>query len=201
MSNLSSPVEYGILHGGFPLPLYWGGWEATTHRLKAAGWDILASEERVLSSDSLALHIGAKSPDSTLVIHGHLDIPYRLMYDVYGTDRMPILNYAARAGVQMRHYTAKDRYIELPSLQVKLFNIMAPVDIYAETRVTGNFKDLKCFQYRDESPSIYIPPKSDTELMDMILKIQYPNQAEIKKKLVLPDTKPIIKAQIFTLSE
>lgn len=76
---------------------------------------------------------------------------------------------------------------------------MKPIDIYGTTKAGGSFADLKVFQYKEDGPSIYIPPNSEDQLLDMLLKVQYPNQQEIKKKLVLPETKPIIKAQVFSL--
>ena len=200
MSSSFGSITDIIIHGGFPLPLHWGGWETSTHRLKSQGWEIMAYETRNTYSDSIRLDIGATSPDRTLIVHGRLAVPYGHLMGSFSEYGSPILNHLASGGIQMSHYTATDRYIQLPSVDFTSLSAMAPIDIYSTTRSTGFFGDLKCFKYRDESPSIYIHPHSENELLDMLLKIQYPNQQEIKKKLILPDAKPIIKAQVFTLA-
>lgn len=96
-------------------------------------------------------------------------------------------------------YKAKDTYKTYSQFDIDAFSRMRPINTYATTTGSSRFADLKCFSYKDEGPSIYIPPSSENELLDMLLKVQYPNQQEIKKKLVLPETKPIIRAQIFSL--
>lgn len=44
--NYYDSLEKVIIHGGFPIPLNWCGWQTTTHALKANGWEILAAENQ-----------------------------------------------------------------------------------------------------------------------------------------------------------
>lgn len=195
-------LEKVIIHGGFPIPLYWEGWNATTHILKGNGWEILASENKSYEMDAMSVWIGATSPDSSLMLAGQVMVPYGTFHGARFTGQNygePVLSHLTRGGLKMGVYKAKDVYKTYSEFDISSFNSMRPINPYATTSGGGDFSKLKCFSYKDEGPSIYIPPSSESELLDMLLKVQYPNQQEIKKKLVLPETKPIIKAQIFSL--
>lgn len=196
--NLSSV----IIHGGFPIPLYWWGWSTNTHLLKANKWEIMAAEVMHDYSHEWLVSIGAKSPDNKMIIQGRIAIPMSMLHGAFGSGQgqgEPILNFLSRAGVPMQQYTSTDKFVQIDPFDLDGFNRMRPINPYGSTSTSRAFSDLKCFEYLDEGPSIYIPPSSENELLDMLLKVQYPNQQEIKKRLILPETKPIIKAQIFSL--
>lgn len=163
----------------------------------------MANEALDRYGDKYVLCIGAQSPDKRIIIKGNVFIDMGMFHGAYGSGMNhgePMLNYLSRGGIECQEYQCSDKYATISEFDFSMLSGMKPINPYAMTTASKNYKELKCFEYKDESPSIYIPPQNENELLDMILKIQYPNQQEIKKRLILPEVKPIIKARIFTLA-
>lgn len=213
------------LNNGSPIPFHWGGWHSNSHELRRRGWEIFAEEQTDLYAGQRTVRVAAKAPDRKLVITGSVNLEIHHMHlanyamEAMYTMREPY-NYMGQmkaAGIEtpmlqrafdvidMQYYTAQDRYMHVDHHFIGQMNNLRPIEAYSMPSfdVRGmdtktHPKDLKIFSYIEDTEKIYIP--SEDQLLDKLLQMQYPLQQEIKKKLVLPESKPIIKAQIFTLA-
>jgi hypothetical protein len=108
-------------------------------------------------------------------------------------------------GFDMQQYNARDVFRYVHQDEVNSWKALSPVDMTASTMATERqlvMRDFKCFKPLDgdTQKEIYIPEKNVDDLFNEILKLQYPQQQEIKKGLILPEAKPIIQAKILTLA-
>lgn len=203
-----------------PIPIHWAGWHTNSNELRANGWEVLASEKVVDHHYAKRIRVAVKSPDRKLVITGSVEIPCQDLHaaqaqlmghyinsaPMHGMDKFPLVQRGFNQ-IQMEVYTAQDRFVQVNRPFMDDMDDLRPITAsFDPYRMPTGVRDLvdpralKIFEYVDTTNAIYIPPHNEDELLNMILKIQYPNQQEIKKRLVLPESKPIIKAQIFTLA-
>lgn len=201
-----------------PLPIHWAGWHTSTDELRNRGWEVLASERFDDYAYEKRVRVSVRSPDRKLVITGSVGLKYNEMLAAqavlkghmhYGTvisdmEKFPLVQKSFDR-VEMECYTAHDRFVQVNNPFINEMDGLNPLsatfDTYRMSSGTDSIvhpRELKIFEYAENPSAIYIP--SDNELLDQLLKVQYPMQQEIKKKLVLPETRPIIKAQIFTLA-
>jgi len=192
------PNVINVIHSGYPLTLRWWGWETTTSHLHRNGWKFHAFEQMGMYSDALLIALAATSPDGVVMLRGSVKLPY---YEAFQSQHlgMGALGYVSRSGIEMQQYVIKDRVHVMPSTDFKELQSLQPIDITQETYASREFKDLKCFQYKEEGPSIYIPPTSVDECLNTILRLQYPEQEKIKKSLIMPEQKTLLKAQVYSL--
>lgn len=152
------------------------------------------------------IRIGAKSPDDKMIITGRVVFNYGDLYNQnYQYNNGPLLDSLFRSGMRMQVYTSKDTYTTtIDDPFIKGMNSLRRINIHKETSVdlqTIHMKDLKCFEYcADDTREIFMPPDTVNECLDKILQVQYPQQHEMKKGIIIPDKRPIIQAKIFTLA-
>lgn len=194
-----------IFHGQ-PITLRWQGWQSTTHALEREGWKITADERFDVYNNCHALRLGAQSHDTKVLISGTCFIhPQELLNPEYSSPFPGGLSMLFERGLSMQVYTFKDTYATLPEVDLRSLNSLKPINIYEPVDISlRNYRhgQLRCFQYVDEPAGreLFIPPTSVDECLNMILKIQHPEQQALKKSLLLPEKKPIIQAKIFSLA-
>lgn len=196
-----------------PLELRWQGWRTSTVALQERGWDIVANEYVDHYSGSHVIRLGAQSPDGKILISGDLHIPYGQILGArdptvqqsFMLHNSPFdVTEIARYGLDMATYTMRDSFSIMPGEELSRFNGMIPVmpemtpfEVSTQQR---DLQKIKLFEQRSGIKEIIIPAKSVDECLDRILQLQYPQQKEMKKGLVLPEKQPIIQAKLFTLS-
>lgn len=186
------------LSGGEPIELRWGPWVTNTNVLQREGWKFHAQEEYRVDYDAHQVRLGATSPDTSICVMGNMMLKMQELME-----RHPYGLFHQRP-FMMNHYTVKDIVRTLPFQEVRSISAMQPIDINGVTTVSSQslyMKDFKIFAPAsdDTQKEIYIPEKNVDELFNQILKIQYPEQKEIKKGIIMPEKKPLIQAKIFTL--
>lgn len=198
-----------ILHHGAPLPLRWWGWETNTHILERQGWRIMAEEGHNEYDYTHRIRIACRSPDDRMIITGVVSVPLQSFTYEYGNQGFmegTVLDHYFRRGMEMQVYNATDRIhtYQLSTPEFNSLNALAPIDIYKATAINSrdlHIGRLKCFEYmEDKTNDIFIPPTAVDECLNMILKLQYPQQKEIKKGLIIPGTQPLIQAKVFSLA-
>jgi hypothetical protein len=189
------------LFGGEPIKLRWGPWVTDTYLLQRDGWKFHADENFDMHSSAHIIHLACTAPDNNLVVSGRLYIRRdEMMGERYHYDRW-------ERPVEMQQYSAtRDYFRVIGSEEMGSWQRMQQVDLTERCIVnerTIAMRDFKMFQPCKEATTndIYIPPQSVDALFNEILKIQYPQQQEIKKGLILPQAKPIFKAKVYTLAE
>lgn len=154
------------------------------------------------------VRIAAESPDHKLIITGQVSIPYAQLYhsqrNSYGIPEIFL-----HGIMHMTVYTFKDTVYQsvhpgYPSIhgysEYDQLNCALPIDP-TQPSYSMEGKPLKIFKYVDsQKPEIFIPPTAVDQCLDLILKLQYPEQEKIKKGLILPTSAPKIQAQIFSLT-
>lgn len=179
------------------MPLFWGGWRSDSLTLRREGWELFGSEDMCDMSMSKRIRLTCTSPDKALAISGCFMLPFRGRYD-----EDPLKN-LFDYGMQMQQYTAKDRVVQMPQMDVLSFTAAREIDLSEPIIVKERdfrFGSFEFFKYaQEETKEIYIPPQSVSECLDRILQLQYPEQQEIKKGLIMPEAKPLVQARILTL--
>lgn len=89
--------------------------------------------------------------------------------------------------------------------EINSWSGLSAVDISQQTFASERQIAMRDFKFLapvkgDTQNEIYIPENSVDALFNEILKIQYPQQQEIKKGLIMPEAKPLIQAKIFSLA-
>lgn len=200
MSVDQNRLLYQIFHG-HPIPVQWDGWQSDTHTLHRRGWEIMAEDARDDYCMGHRLRLGLLSPEKRFVVTGNIHIPYQELFQGQ-VDWMSIMHRYGFQDMGMIHQ--RDMIKTFPHAEIsrinsmKSFNPYEPVVARSEDLYRGTFK---FFNYVEgNNKEIIIPPANVEECLNQILKLQYPEQMNIKKKLLLPETKPIIQAKIFTLA-
>lgn len=192
------------LNWGRPIRLRWSGWETDTYRLKNHGWNFYADEGRYEEQDCWRIHLAASSPDGQVVISGQRLIPRGDLYGRYDPQWSEQLMYS---GFDMDHYTIKDifRTHHIPMFDIASWSRLTPVDIKAETFVRNeqiyylrDFRVFKPLEINEFEKQIYVPQENVDDLFNKILQIQF-KESKLQKKLLIPETKPIVQARIFSL--
>lgn len=204
MSRENNPNIIHRMFDGGPIQLRWGAWVSDTYLLKREGWEFAAEQHYDLYHNAFAVRLAVTSPDKYAVIAGVFYI--RPCVDDrrhYGV--MDFNEFHNGRPVEMQHYTAKDAFRTIHMDEMNSWLGLKPVDIMDPTFTKTHdmrMRDFKFFKELEGSSQneIYIPPNSVDALFNEILKIQYPEQQEIKKGLIMPSAKPLIKATIFTLA-
>jgi hypothetical protein len=188
-----------VFHGQ-PITLRWQGWQTSTHTLEREGWQILAEEHQDLYSDRHVVRLGCHSPDKRALISGQFALHMGEILN-HGSQYMEML---FQHGFDMQSYSFRDTYATLDPVDFKSLNSLNPVNIHAPVDLstrTLDYRKIRCFEYiEDTGKEIFIKPSSVDGCLNMILKIQHPEQQQLKKSLILPEKKPIIQAKIFSLA-
>lgn len=192
------------LFHGQPLELRWWGWRSDTHTLRRQGWQVLADEYQDHERDANGICLAVKSPDNKVAISGRLWLERRILYEAMHGNYRDLTDILFHRGFDMQMYTAEDTVRAMPQIDLASFNAVQPIDVYAPLDIdmrTFRFRDFKLFQYDESAPKeIYVPQQSVSEMFDRILQLQFPEQQDIKKRLILPDAKPVLQAKILTLA-
>ena len=187
---------YHYLHYGSPIQFRWGGWVSSSHILRNEGWKFHATEERDLYSDRHMAHLVITSPDKYMCMSGRIYMSYQdFLKEGYRQFDSPLA-----VPIQMESFEAKSVFKCINADEMRNWKALTEIDIMAPTSVRHSkirLKDLRIFKQVVEEPKtqFFIPEKSVDQLFNEILKIQFPEQ----KRLILPDSKPILKAQILTM--
>lgn len=217
MSSLSSSNSDLLrVFEGYPLDIRWHGWRSDTHSLKRQGWEVLASQEMHPHRSELALRIGLRDKANRLLISGVRFLDFREMHyhNRSGSHGMsmglPFIEHVFQQGFDMQVYHADERarvhsisHHEFESMsKLAAIDPYAPVDLRpAEMFKEHRLGELKIFKDAPtESKEIYIPYGNVDECLNRILELQFPEQEQIKKNLIMPEKKPLIQAKIFTLA-
>lgn len=181
-----------------PIQVEWEGWRADTFSLNRRGWEINASEHYDMYQNEKIITIGAVDPEKKIFLRGRFNVPSLSSMMGYNHEEKMLLNMVVPMGV----YTIKDTVMIRPEPDMSSMRMMRPVDLYSTTEYSPRSVSMRDFDFFKYAPSqeIYIPPESVSECLDRILQLQYPEQMEIKKKLILPESKPLITARILTLA-
>lgn len=202
MSPRDNDNLFHRLNWGKPIRLYWNGWETDTYRLERAGWSFFANEEADEAFSHWRIHLAASSPNGELVISGSRFIRRGDLFTLY--DKLDAEDILYR-GFEMNHYTIKDifRNHQISMMDINSWMKLTPVDVMATTIAPRErlyyMKDFRVFQPRENfEKAIYVPNESVDDLFNKILQIQF-KESKLQKKLLVPDTQPIIQAKIFSL--
>lgn len=196
------------IFAGEPIPLYWGGWHSSTHELDRQGWTFDASTSTDEYLNRLCIRLAATSPEKGVVISGVFYIAPREIamrgsyHDIGSMWRGEFYD----SPMRMQQYSCKEvfRSVSMPELQS--WELLEKVDIHKAVDVRPRELFRRMDQFRFFAPlenthnEIYVPEESVDELLNKILKVQFPKQQEIKKSLILPESKPIIQAKVFSLA-
>lgn len=198
---------YYQLFGGEPIELFWQGWHSDSIYLERQGWKFSASEKTTEGyGDRHLVNLAITCPRKEIILATSFIVPILDPRNPqYGHTSFDFYNRPRR--LEMQAYRPNDVFREIPSREFEAFDKMAGIFIHERTFMnsrTRRLKDFKFFKQIEEDPwakenSIYVPKKNVDELFNEILKIQFPQQQEIKKGLIMPGTAPVIQAQIFSL--
>ncbi len=192
------------LFDGAPIKLWWHGWASTTHDLKRQGWSIHASQNYRADYDAQEIRLAARCPDKRMLITGVKTLGMREMMEF---DRGVI--YSIMEGFRMQSYhTERDMVQTMGVADWNSYERLSEVDVYEPTQMSirdmqRNFRDLRIFKEAEplrETKEIYIPLESVDECLNRILELQWPEAKDNRGKLIMPEAKPIITAQILTLA-
>lgn len=180
--------------------MHWSGWETDTYRLKQENWSFYANEGKDQESRQWRLHLVASSPDAQLAISG---VKYLEFGDVMGGHSRWAVEELVYGGFRMNHYTIKDfhRSVEFdPRSWFGLQEVDIKATTFAPRESVYFLKDLKVFKPVEtfSDKAIYIPTENVDDLFNKILQIQF-KESKLQKKLLVPDTQPVIQAKIFSL--
>lgn len=201
------------LFGGEPIKLRWGGWVSDTYILQREGWKFHAEEEYQPEYSAHRVRLAVTSPDGYVIIAGNLIIRRSdlLLGHPHHRDHMiDSLQYAYgsmfdRRPIEMQQFTSRDVFRYTEREDIDSWNNLTAVDVMSTTWANerqiymGDFKFLKQISGTPET-QIFIPEATVDDLFNQILKIQYPQQQEIKKGLIMPEKKQILQAQVFSLA-
>lgn len=190
-----------VIFHGQPIPVEWQGWRSDTHSLARLGWDILAEEGLDHYTMSHRIRLGLLSPEKTLMITSIFNISTQeTLYS--RTSSAEIMRHMGVRNMSIIH--ERDVHRVMPEPEFVSINNMKKIDPYGTVTVkqedmyTGRYR---FFNYVSDNPKeIIIPPSSVEECLNHILRLQYPDQVELKKGLILPDRKPIIQAKILSMA-
>lgn len=189
-------VLFELFHGQ-PIKIRWGAWVTDSYLLERDGWEFYATEEKTTDYGQFhQIHLAVTSPDKQMCLSGTMRIPYQELFNHFIDWGQPF---------EMRCYTSRDIVRTMPQAELNSWKKMSQIDIYAETSIRTDefrFSELNIFKKHLDAPKqeIYIPEKNVDDLLNEILKIQYPEQQEIKKGLIMPERKPIVQAKILSLA-
>lgn len=201
---------FAQLHHGEPIQLRWNGWVSDTHILSRQGWKFTASQHKDEYSGRIAVNLAATDPTKYVVIAGNFMInPQEFLQGDWHRSYMQQWDGDpwGRRSIEMQQFTARDVFRTIGQQELQSWQGMELIDVTMATHAQpreiymGSFNFFKKISGLEEAKQeIYIPQKSVDELLNEILKIQYPEQQKIKKGLILPEAKPIIQAKIFSLA-
>jgi hypothetical protein len=191
-----------------PIRIRWAGWESDTYTLKNCGWEILAEQRMLDYAFAHEMRIACIDPEKKMAISGALRISPE--YYQYGGRSLADLLYHSE-GMELKSYQATDRVVQytMSPGEVASLNRLRPTDGFAYVPLpehssvysSMSFADLNLFKYDTSAPNeIYVSKASEGELLDRILQLQHPKQAEIKNGLWKPEARPIIQARVFSLA-
>lgn len=183
-----------------PIRVRWAGWESDTYRLKREGWKVWAGERISQYEFAKELEIALTCPEDKLMIHGKLKINPRDLYARGSQVEMQKLLY--QIGVDMHMYRPTDRFMtyEKPKVFWDDLNSLSESDGFASIPLEEHrLHDLKIFQNTDKPKEIYLPPSSVDECLNQILRLQYPQQQEIKAK-EKEIIRPVMQARVYALA-
>jgi hypothetical protein len=188
------------IFGGEPIKLRWGGWVSDTYLLQREGWKFHSEEHYEAEMDCYAVRLAVTSPDNHMVISGVTRVLQEQLLE-YGFNHQKEIWH--HRGLDMQQYNAKDVFRVTSMAEIQSWKALSPVDITMPTMINQQniyMRDFKIFQpAENQTQEIYIPQDSVDEMFNRILKLQYPQQQEIKKGLIMPEAQPIIQAKIFSL--
>lgn len=189
------------LFGGEPIKLRWGAWVSDTYLLQREGWKFHAEEHFEPEFSCHKIRLAVTSPDQYVIISGYIRIS---MHELIPNNYYNYNRWVDRP-VEMQQFTAKDVFRVTDRFEIDSWSNLSEVDITRPTMARE--RDIAMRDFKFLSPAtgtqvneIYIPEKNVDDLFNEILKIQYPQQQEIKKGLIMPEAKPIIQAKIFSLA-
>lgn len=187
------------LFGGEPIKLRWGAWVSDTYLLQRDGWKFNAEEHYEPYNNCHAIRLAVNSPDNNLIISGVFRMNREEMMGQYNYNR-----FSDRPFEMQQYHSPRDVFRYADRDEVNSWSAMQAVDVTMPSVATDRqiaMRDFKFFQAaQGQTNDIYIPEANVDELLNKILMIQYPEQQEIKKGLIMPEAKPIIQAKIFSLA-
>lgn len=191
------------IFGGEPIKLRWGGWVSDTYLLQREGWNFHSEEHYEAYQDCHAIRLAVTSPDTAMVISGVARIRQQELMEPYGRRFGSQIDIWHQRGFDMQQYNAKDVFRVAHQEDIQSWKALSPIDITRPSVCDYRniaMREFKVFQPIEQmTQEIYIPEDSVDEMFNKILKLQYPQQQEIKKGLIMPAAKPIIQAKIFSL--
>jgi hypothetical protein len=151
--------------------VHFAGFESTTYRLQKEGWQLSMEQ----SYEHASLRLAMKHERARLyAISAPVEYQYfHYMKTRYGSEPPPItFNIIHMSGSIQLH---------LPQSRPVSFMAIDATPTWSEDRVVS-FEDAIPFRpLNAEAPEIIVPPQSVPELMELVLKLQDPKQAEIRK--------------------
>lgn len=186
-----------------PIRVRWGSWVSDTRQLDRDGWKFSADEKFDEYQRVHRVYLAVTSPDNEITIAGNFYVDLQR------------LNYAIETGwgahvfngcIDMKQYNCKDVFRTIGMDELNQWQGLRAIDIREPTVLMQRdfrLRDFKFFKqlegHQETQNEIYIPNESVDDLFNKILQIQYPQQQEIKKGLIMPESKPIIQAKIYSL--
>jgi hypothetical protein len=187
------------LFGGEPIKLRWGAWVSDTYLLQRDGWQFNAEEHYEAYMNCHAIRLAVTAPDKNLIISGVLRMSREEMVGHYNYNR-----FSDRPVEMQQYHSPRDVFRYADREEINSWSAMQAVDMTIPTTATDRQIAMRDFKFlapaANAKNEIYIPEANVDELLNQILKIQYPEQQQIKKGLIMPEAKPIIQAKIFSLA-
>lgn len=193
------------IFGGEPIKLRWGGWVSDTYILQREGWKFHSEEHYEPYHNAHAIRLAVTSPDNYMVISGVARLRMEELMEPFSGHGYGLRDRWHHHGFDMQQYNSKDVFRVADREEVQSWTALFPADMTAPTMIDYRnirMRDFKVFQPLPEGAKneIFIPEENVDELLNKILRLQYPEQQEMKKSLILPERKPIIQAKIFSLA-
>lgn len=173
MRQLGKEVLYSV-----PIPVYFAGFESDTQRLGRQGWELSMRQEMGFRGYELQM-AGRIGGENGLYF---LTRPLAVEYP-HGTN-LEIARRFAQTGFEVQHLAPEIRARILPHAGgIDWARSFSPVD----TQIQERFEDIdirtfKYFKVVDQKKDLIVRPENVPELLDMILKIQAPEQEVLRAR-------------------
>jgi hypothetical protein len=163
-----------------PIPIRFAGWESNTYQLQQNGWQLSAMEGRPSLSPRPQLQLALKHPGLQIrAMTRPIDVDYLGMFHNAGS----IVEMVCKIGLDVKVFGT--------TLMLSVVHY-GPLDfraIDAQPQITDarfkNVDDLKIFADAQlvRTKEVVVMPDSVPELMEQILKLQAPKQADIRERV------------------
>lgn len=153
------------------MDVFWAGWRSTTIDLQRNGWQLAVEEDVRICRMKLALY------HPTMKMYG-----ISRVYE-YEKQQMESLMGGTYRNIVMIDHVCSDIQIRHESGCVPQFCPVSAIPQYVDTSTFTSIKDMMIFRPLEAIREIVIEPTDVGTMLDRILSLQSPKQAEIREKM------------------